>query len=59
MGYCYLTVVIVCLLLVRIVPSRRVAFLFFWLGAYALACLVLTPVVHVVYVAFDALGWRR
>ena len=55
----YLVTVVVCVILVRIVPTRSMAVPFFWVGAYALLCLVLTPVVHVVYGVTEALGWRR
>ncbi|MFD8509660.1 hypothetical protein ACFV27_00740 [Streptomyces antimycoticus] len=54
-----LVTVVVCFVLVRIAPTRGMAVPFFWIGAYALVCLVSIPVVHVVYGVTEALGWRR
>lgn len=55
---CLITVV-VCFFLVRIMPTRGMAVPFFWIGAYALACLISIPVVGVLHAVLDAAGLRR
>jgi hypothetical protein len=54
-----LVTVVVCFVLVRIVPTRAMAVPFFWIGAYALACLGSIPVAYMITGVTEALGWRR
>ncbi|WP_328427861.1 hypothetical protein [Streptomyces sp. NBC_00443] len=54
-----LVTVLVCYVLVRIVPTRGMAVPFFWIGAYALACLLSIPAVKVITGVLEVMGLRR
>lgn len=54
-----LVTVLVCYVLVRIMPTRGMAVPVFWIGAYALACLLSIPVVKVITGVLDVMGLRR